>query len=72
MNKQFAVIGLGQLGSSVSIELSVFHAVSAFNNAGFALFPDNLIRYVGDLVINLTISSPSQEDLVLRFLLNCF
>ncbi|RYM05565.1 Ktr system potassium transporter B [Sporolactobacillus sp. THM7-7] len=35
---------------------SIFHAVSAFNNAGFALFPDNLIRFVGDPVINLTIT----------------
>lgn len=33
----------------------VFHAVSAFNNAGFSLFSDNLMRYRGDLVINLTI-----------------
>ncbi|MFC8922535.1 TrkH family potassium uptake protein [Cellulosimicrobium sp. NPDC057127] len=26
----------------------VFHAVSAFNNAGFALYPDSLIGFVGD------------------------
>lgn len=26
----------------------VFHAISAFNNAGFALFSDNLIGFVGD------------------------
>lgn len=26
-----------------------FHAVSAFNNAGFALFSDNMIGFVGDL-----------------------
>lgn len=26
----------------------VFHAVSAFNNAGFSLHPDNLVRYAGD------------------------
>ena len=26
----------------------VFHAVSAFNNAGFALFSDNLVGFVGD------------------------
>lgn len=35
----------------------VFHAVSAFNNAGFALFPDNLIRFRGDWVVNLVITS---------------
>ncbi|SOC53529.1 TrkH family potassium uptake protein [Ornithinimicrobium cerasi] len=27
----------------------VFHAVSAFNNAGFALYSDNLIGFVGDI-----------------------
>jgi trk system potassium uptake protein len=31
-----------------AIELGVFHAISAFNNAGFALFSDNLIRFAGD------------------------
>lgn len=35
----------------------VFHAVSAFNNAGFALFPDNLMRFRGDWVVNLVITS---------------
>lgn len=32
-----------------------FHSVSAFNNAGFSLFSDNLMRYQGDFIINLTI-----------------
>lgn len=32
-----------------------FHSVSAFNNAGFSLFSDNLMRYRGDIVINITI-----------------
>ncbi|WP_422108760.1 TrkH family potassium uptake protein [Arthrobacter bussei] len=31
-----------------AVWLGVFHSVSAFNNAGFALFSDNLIGYVGD------------------------
>ncbi len=26
----------------------MFHAVSAFNNAGFALYPDNLVRFNAD------------------------
>lgn len=30
-----------------------FHAVSAFCNAGFALYPDSLMRFAGDLPINL-------------------
>lgn len=34
----------------------LFHAVSAFNNAGFALFPDSLMRYRGDWVVNLVVS----------------
>ncbi len=32
--------------------LGVFHAVSAFNNAGFALFSDNLIGFATDPVIS--------------------
>ena len=34
---------------------AIYHAVSAFNNAGFSLFSDNLIGYQGDLIVNLTI-----------------
>ncbi len=36
--------------------LGVFHAVSAFNNAGFALFTDNLIGYATDPWICLPIT----------------
>lgn len=35
----------------------LFHAVSAFNNAGFSLFSDNLIRYRGDVAVNLIITT---------------
>lgn len=35
----------------------VFHAVSAFNNAGFALYPDSLMGFVGDPWICLPISA---------------
>lgn len=34
---------------------AIFHAVSAFCNAGFALHPDNFIRYQGNWPVNLTI-----------------
>jgi len=34
----------------------LFHAVSAFNNAGFALAPDSLGRYLADPGVNLVIS----------------
>ncbi|MFI7450246.1 TrkH family potassium uptake protein [Nonomuraea sp. NPDC049714] len=39
-----------------AVYLGVFHAVSAFNNAGFALWPDNLMRFVTDPWICLTIA----------------
>jgi len=35
--------------------LGVFHSVSAFNNAGFALFSDNLIQFARDPVICLAV-----------------
>jgi len=40
-----------------AIQLGVFHAVSAFNNAGFALFSDNLIGFAGDPWICLPIAA---------------
>ncbi len=40
-----------------SAYLGIFHAVSAFNNAGFALFPDNLMRFRGDVLVNLVVTS---------------
>ncbi len=39
-----------------ALYLGGFHAVSAFNNAGFALWPDNLMRFVTDPWICLTIA----------------
>ncbi len=39
-----------------SIWLGIFHSVSAFNNAGFALFSDNLMGFVGDPWICLPIA----------------
>jgi trk system potassium uptake protein TrkH len=40
---------------SHAVYQSVFHAVSAFNNAGFSLFSNNLAAYQGDLLVNLTV-----------------
>ncbi|MBA3618139.1 MAG: TrkH family potassium uptake protein, partial [Acidothermales bacterium] len=37
--------------------LGVFHSVSAFNNAGFALYSDNLIRFVTDPWVSLPIAA---------------
>ncbi|SIQ06489.1 TrkH family potassium uptake protein [Halanaerobium kushneri] len=38
-----------------SVYLSIFHAVSAFNNAGFDLFGNSLENFTGDLTINIVI-----------------
>lgn len=40
-----------------SLWLGIFHAVSAFNNAGFSLFANSLGSYAGDPVICLPISA---------------
>ncbi|MFO0944360.1 MAG: potassium transporter TrkG [Planctomycetota bacterium] len=54
---------------------AAFHTVAAFCNAGFGLYDDNLTRYQGDPVVNLTIISlivlggigfPVMNDLVRR------
>lgn len=39
-----------------SLWLAIFHSVSAWNNAGFSLFPDNLVGYQTSIIINLTIT----------------
>lgn len=39
-----------------ALYLGLFHAVSAFNNAGFALFSDNLIGFVSDPWVLMTIT----------------
>lgn len=36
---------------------AIFHSVSAFNNAGFALLNNNLVNFVADPIINYTIAS---------------
>lgn len=46
---------LQKYGWGESIWFAIFHSVSAFNNAGFSLFSNNLIDYVGSPAINLII-----------------
>ena len=63
----FAIEGIGALimgvrfaqdvGWAKGLWFGLFHSVSAFNNAGFALFSDNLMGYRGDLTINLVITT---------------
>ncbi|MBP3949857.1 TrkH family potassium uptake protein [Bacillus suaedae] len=51
-----AIRWVPEYGWGYGIYTSIFHAVSSFNNAGFSLWPDNLMRYVGDPVVNIVIS----------------
>jgi trk system potassium uptake protein TrkH len=44
------------LGSAYACWWGLFHAVSAFCNAGFALFSDNLVQLRADWVVNLTVA----------------
>jgi len=44
-----------QFGTSTAFYYSMFHAISAFCNAGFSLFSDSLMRYRGDFLVNITI-----------------
>lgn len=39
-----------------TVYFAFFHAVSAFCNAGFALFSDNFIRFQSNFLLNITIS----------------
>ncbi len=45
-----------QYGWLQGLFYSFFHSISSFNNAGFALWSDNLMQYVGDPIVNIVIS----------------
>jgi trk system potassium uptake protein TrkH len=47
----------GEYGIGQAAYYGVFHAISAFNNAGFALFSDSLIRFRGDWIVNLVVTT---------------
>ncbi len=44
------------LGWPKGLWFSLFHSVSAWNNAGFALFSDNLVGYQGSFLVNAVIT----------------
>lgn len=44
-------------GWSQGLWQATFHSVSAWNNAGFSLFPDNLMSYHSSWVVNLVITA---------------
>jgi trk system potassium uptake protein TrkH len=42
-------------GLNRGLQLAIFHSISAWNNAGFSLFEDNLIGYQSSVLLNLVI-----------------
>jgi trk system potassium uptake protein TrkH len=44
-----------EMGILRAAYFGLFHAVSAFNNAGFSLFSDSLVRYRADWLVNLVV-----------------
>ncbi|MDJ0705900.1 MAG: TrkH family potassium uptake protein [Leptolyngbyaceae cyanobacterium MO_188.B28] len=49
-------IFVSDFGSGQGLWLAIFHSVSAFNNAGFSLFSDNLMQYARSPGMNLIIT----------------
>lgn len=43
-------------GPGEGLFYALFHSVSAFNNAGFSLYPDSLERFVHDPLVSLTVA----------------
>lgn len=43
-------------GWADGLNYSLFHSISAFNNAGFSLWSDSLSQYVGDPLVNIIIT----------------
>ncbi len=50
------VVFVPEFGWSHGFWQALFHAISAFNNAGFSLFSDSLSGYVADPIVNITIT----------------
>jgi trk system potassium uptake protein TrkH len=46
----------GEMAPADAAWHGLFHAVSAFNNAGFALWSDSLSRWRGDVIVNLVVT----------------
>lgn len=45
-----------EMGWQAGTYASFFHSISAFNNAGFSIWSNSLMDYVGDPVVNIVIS----------------
>ena len=50
-----SLVFVPEFGLPRGLWFALFHTISAFNNAGFALFPDSLSAWVGNPVINIVI-----------------
>lgn len=46
---------MGDMGLGQAMYYALFHSVSAFNNAGFALSSDSLSAYIQDPIVNIII-----------------
>lgn len=51
-----AIQWVPEMGWSHGLYFSFFHAISAFNNAGFGLAADSLMGYVGSPLVNIVIT----------------
>lgn len=55
----YASMSIGPKGTPLAfgdrVFAAAFHSVSAFCNAGFGLYSDGLVRFVGNLPVNLTV-----------------
>ncbi|NJO38764.1 MAG: Ktr system potassium transporter B [Rhizobiales bacterium] len=50
-----ALVFVPQFGWQHGLWSAVFHAISAFNNAGFSLYPDSLTAFADNPIINLAV-----------------
>lgn len=46
-----------EMGWGTGLFYALFHAISAFNNAGFSLFSDSMVGYVGDPLVIFSLAS---------------
>jgi trk/ktr system potassium uptake protein len=46
---------VGEYPVKTAVWFAVFHSVSSFYNAGFSLFPDSLIKYAGNPLVNVSV-----------------
>lgn len=48
---------LAHMPAGKAVYFGIFHAISAFCNAGFSLFSDSMIGFQGDVILNITLIS---------------